>query len=163
MFLNRCISNKEKRTKFILEMMKNAIKPYEMSEKYEEETVGEFENEVEKNFFKRFFNLVKKPKLILDLACGDGRHTAKLCERTQFVVGVDLSSKNILKASRKLSESGNVDFIHASMFNLPFLGACFDGIWFSQAFEYVPPDFREKFVTQLWGLVRDVWNIIHER
>jgi len=53
-------------------MMKNAMKPYEISEKYEEETIGEFENEVEENFFKQFLNLINKPKLILDLACGDG-------------------------------------------------------------------------------------------
>jgi len=154
MVWNRYASNKEKRTKFILEMMKNAMKPYEMSEKYEEEIIGEFENEVEKDFFNLFFNLIKEPKLILDLACGDGRHTAKLCERTQFVVGADLANKNIVKASRKLSNRDNVEFIHASMFNLPFLPDCFNGIWFSQAFEYVPPDFREKFVTQLWSLLK---------
>jgi len=153
MLHNRYASNKEKRTKFVFEMMKNAMKPYEISEKYEEETIGEFENEVEENFFKQFLNLINKPKLILDLACGDGRHTAKLCERTKFVVGIDLSNKNLIKASRKLFNNDNVEFIQASMLTLPFRCNCFDGIWFSQAFEYVPPDFREKFVGQLWNLV----------
>jgi len=151
---NRQTLNREKRTKFILEMMKGAMKPYEMSEKYEEETIGEFENEVEKDFFKLLFDLIKEPKSVLDLACGDGRHTAKLCERAQFVVGVDLSNKNIIKASRKLSNSENVEFVHASMFNLPLSRDCFDGVWFSQAFEYVPPDFRESFVAQLWSLLK---------
>jgi len=127
MVCKRYTFDKEKRTKFILAMMKNVIKPYEMSEKYEEETFGEFENEVEKSFFSSFFNLIEKPELILDLACGDGRHTSELCKRTQFVVGVDFSNKNIVKASRKLSNSDNVQFVNASMFNLPFLPDCFEG------------------------------------
>jgi len=63
MLHNRYASNKEKRTKFVFEMMKNAMKPYEISEKYEEETIGEFENEVEENFFKQFLNLINKPKI----------------------------------------------------------------------------------------------------
>ena len=35
------------------------------------------------------------------------------------------------------------------MFDLPFSKDMFDGIWFSQAFEYVPPDRRERFLASL--------------
>jgi len=145
-----------KRARFILEMIENAIKPYEMSEDDEEEIIGEFENDIEQNFFECFIGLLKEPAIILDLACGDGRHTAKRCELTRFVVGVDLSWRNIVKASKKRSIKGknNVGFIHASMFNIPLKSACFSGIWFSQAFEYVPPEFRRNLVNQLWRTLK---------
>jgi len=151
---NRNTSNKERREKFLLEMMKDAMKPYEMSKTYEEETIGEFENDSEKDFFRLFFSLIKEPKLILDLACGDGRHTAKLSDGTRLVVGVDLSNNNIVKASTKLSGRENVEFIRSSMFDLPFPHECFNGVWFSQAFEYIPPDFRQTFMAQLWSLLK---------
>ena len=154
MVWNRDTLINEKRKEFILEMMKDVVKPYEMSETYEEEIVGEFENEIESDFFKLFSSLIEKPKIILDLACGDGRHTARLCDWTQLVVGVDLSNNNIVKAARKLSDRQNVEFICASMFNLPFPQDCFDGVWFSQAFEYVPPDLRESLMVQLWSLLK---------
>jgi cyclopropane fatty-acyl-phospholipid synthase-like methyltransferase len=35
------------------------------------------------------------------------------------------------------------------MLHLPFLDNAFDGIWFTQAFEYVPPEHREKFLQAL--------------
>ncbi|MBO3810252.1 MAG: hypothetical protein FGF50_11765 [Candidatus Brockarchaeota archaeon] len=35
------------------------------------------------------------------------------------------------------------------MFKLPFRKNIFNGIWFSQAFEYVPPDKRESFLSSL--------------
>lgn len=41
-----------------------------------------------------------------------------------------------------------------SMFDLPFLKEMFDGIWFSQAFEYVPPDRREKFLDSLRQILK---------
>jgi len=135
-------------------MIKNAMKPYKMSETYEEEIIGEFENEIEKDFFRFFFSLIEQPKLILDLACGDGRHTGKLCDGMRLVVGVDLSNNNIVRASTKLSDRENVEFIRNSMFNLPFPRDCFNGVWFSQAFEYIPPDFRQRFMAQLWSWLK---------
>ncbi|MGQ9624084.1 MAG: class I SAM-dependent methyltransferase [Candidatus Bathycorpusculaceae bacterium] len=154
---NRCASlSSSKRARFVLEMIENAMKPYEMSEGYEEEIIGEFENSIEQNFFECFINLLKEPEIFLDLACGDGRHTVKLCEGTRFVVGVDLSKRNLVKDSRKsfLKGKDNVGFIHANMFNIPLKSACFSRIWFSQAFEYVPPEFRRKLVNQLWRALK---------
>lgn len=40
------------------------------------------------------------------------------------------------------------------MLNLPFVRNTFDGIWFSQAFEYIPPDFRRNFLHQLSGILK---------
>ena len=40
------------------------------------------------------------------------------------------------------------------MFNLPFRENVFDGIWFSQAFEYVPPDMRDVFMSSIMEILK---------
>ena len=40
------------------------------------------------------------------------------------------------------------------MFELPFQEKVFDGIWFSQAFEYVPPDRREEFLASIGRVLK---------
>lgn len=45
---------------------------------------------------------------ILDLACGRGRHSRYLCEKGYQVTGVDLSSKNIMEASK--IQCGSLEF-----------------------------------------------------
>ena len=52
--------------------------PYEISKKYEEEIIGEFENSIEERYFHKFISILNRESVILNLACGDGRHTLKL-------------------------------------------------------------------------------------
>jgi len=137
-----------KREKFLREMYENIILPYELSDGYEEEVVGEFENKFEEEYFHNFISFVKPKAQILDLACGDGRHTLKLSDNVEHVIAFDISPKNLEKARRKCLKK-NVSYVKGSMLNLPFRPQTFDGVWFSQAFEYVPPDLRETFLKQL--------------
>lgn len=37
---------------------------------------------------------------------------------------------------------------------MPFKDSTFDGVWFTQAFEYVPPDERENFLRSLKGILK---------
>jgi len=144
-----------KRKKFIVEMMKNAMLPYEAEKTYYEmNKIGVFENELEERAFRNFFKIVTEPSLLLDLACGDGRHTAKLSEKAGFVVGLDLSPTNLTKVHRNLQDLDNVALIRACMFNPPFPHELFDGVWFSQAFEYVPPDMRKEFLRVLESVMK---------
>ncbi|MEM3596919.1 MAG: class I SAM-dependent methyltransferase [Candidatus Bathyarchaeia archaeon] len=139
---------KRVRERFLREIYENIVLPYELSEGYEEEVVGGFENKLEEEYFHNFISLLKPKAKILDLACGDGRHTLKLSDSVEYVVAFDISSKNLKKAKRKCAEE-NVSYMKGSMLKLPFRRQTFDGVWFSQAFEYVPPDLRETFLQQL--------------
>ncbi|MEM3731082.1 MAG: methyltransferase domain-containing protein [Candidatus Bathyarchaeia archaeon] len=138
-----------KREDFLSEIYENILMPYELSEGYEEDVVGEFENKLEELYFSVFASLVKPKAHILDMACGDGRHTLKLSEHAEHVIAFDISSKNLRKAKRRCMRKGNVSYVKGSMLKSPFIQKSFNGIWFSQAFEYIPPDQRETFLQQL--------------
>jgi len=140
---------RRKREKFLMKFMRNILLPYEVSDVYEEELIGEFENRLEEKYFYEFIALIGSNSLVLDLACGDGRHTSKLSENTRHVLALDLSSNNLKMAKKKCPVNQKVSFITGSMFSLPFRRSVFNGIWLSQAFEYVPPDMRERFLTLL--------------
>jgi SAM-dependent methyltransferase len=138
-----------KRELFLSEIMESILFPYEASKVYEEQIVGEFENKFEAEYFSEFLRVLKERGLILDLACGDGRHTLRLSENVDNVIALDVSPNNLRMAKNKCQNMGNITFIRGSMFELPFRENTFDGIWFSQAFEYVPPDKRESILASL--------------
>lgn len=140
-----------KRERFLSEITKSILLPYEASEVYEEEIVGEFENHFEAEYFDRFLMLLDREGLVLDLACGDGRHTLQLSKRARSVVALDLSPNNLEMARKKCQGRENISFVEGSMFELGrlFRESTFDCIWFSQAFEYVPPDRRAELLTSL--------------
>ncbi len=134
-----------KREQFLSEIFESILFPYEASVTLEEEIIGEFENIFEKEYFSEFLKELEKRSLVLDLACGDGRHTLQLSKNVNEIVALDFSPNNLKKAKKKCKSAGNISFVRGSMFNLPFRENVFDGVWFSQAFEYVPPDKRESF------------------
>ena len=139
-----------RRRKFLSRMFKEAMIPYEHP--------GEEWSEDEKGFLPLFQNLVGHKKLILDLAGGYGRVTPHLMQNNNFVILADLSLHS-LRHAKKTLETSNVDFLRLDMRYLPFVNSVFDGVWFTQAFEYVPPDLREEFLRALrrilkgWGFV----------
>lgn len=146
---------KEKRRKrFLSETFENILLPYEASTVYEEEIVGEFENRFEAEYFKGFVRKMGRDKFVLDLACGDGRHTWRLSERARHVAAFDLSANMLKMARKKCSTKKNISFVKGSMFSLPFQENSFDGIWFSEAFEYVPPDKRKTLLSRLKGVLK---------
>ena len=145
-----------RRESFLSEMLENTRLPYEVECKgYVEDIVGEFESPTEEEYFQYTIDKIEPESVILDLACGDGRHTLRLAESVENVVGLDFSRTSLTKAKRKCLAKNNVIFIEGSMFQLPFSPKTFDSIWFSQAFEYVPPDKRRAFLTSLNGVLKD--------
>lgn len=64
------------RERFLSEMMENISLPYEVESKgYAEEIIGEFEYQAEKEYFQYIVDKTERKAVILDLVCGDGRHT----------------------------------------------------------------------------------------
>lgn len=143
-----------KRERFLSEMAENIRLPYEVEwEGYA--AGGEFRNQVEEECFQYTVDKTEPKAVILDLACGDGRHTLRFTERVAEVVGLDLSHNSLAKAKKKCLVKDNVTLAYGSMFQLPFRSNTFDGIWMSEAFEYVPPDKRRTLLTSLNNVLKD--------
>lgn len=135
-----------RRKKFLARMFEEAMIPYE---KPREEWSKD-----EKEFLPAFMQLIASNKLVLDLAGGYGRITPHLRENNNSVVLADLSIHS-LRLAKKTLEATKVDFIRIDMRHLPFAEQVFDGVWFTQAFEYVPPDERERFLRSLKRTLKD--------
>ncbi len=79
-----------------------------------------------------------KPHAVLDLACGAGRHTDVLRERSHRVLGVDLSVT-------LLARRPDLPRVAGDMRCLPFTGGCFDWVLnFFTSFGYFETE-RENF------------------
>jgi SAM-dependent methyltransferase len=130
---------KARRRDFLDTMLQEAIKPYDHP--------GEEWTEDEKEFLPLFIGMIKPKDLILDLGGGYGRVTPYLLEVGTRVVLADLSIHSLWVAEKTLME--NVDFIRLDSLSMPFVENAFEAVWFTQAFEYVPPDLRKAFLVSL--------------
>jgi len=115
---------------------------------------GEEWSEDEKEFLPLFQNLIGHKKLVLDLAGGYGRVTPHLMQNNNFVILADLSLHS-LRHAKKTLETCNMDFLCLDIRYLPFVGSTFNGVWFTQACEYVPPDLREEFLHALRRILKE--------
>lgn len=112
-------------------------------------------DETEKDYMPFFLSLAGGNARILDLAGGYAKAVPPLLEGGNSVVLADLSLPSLLSAIGEHASS-DVLFVRLDMnIGLPFIDGAFDGIWFSQAFEYVPPDRRTTFLRALRRSVKD--------
>ena len=142
------------RERFLTDMRENISLPYEATQPPYEHLVGEFENLVEAAYCQRFVSRIGPGAEVLDLACGDGRHTLRLAAHARRVVGLDQSPRSLQMARQKCAAAPNVTFMAGSMLAPAFPPATFDGVWFSQAFEYVPPDRRDGLLSTLHAVLK---------
>ena len=134
------------RKRFLLKMIREAMIPYEHP--------GEEWSVDEKEFLPFFLTSLKPNSLILDLAGGYGRVTPWLIGKGNHVVLADLSIHS-LRLAKKTLKGKDVDLVRLDMLNLPFRKNLFDAVWFTQAFEYVPPDLRECFLRNLNEVLKE--------
>ncbi len=95
----------------------------------------------------RFLSELREESLLLDLAGGYGRVSHRLLDYGHRVVLLDLSIHSLRAAKRKLGDNPRLDIVQADMLRIPFRENSFDGVWFSQAFEYVPPELRRNVLA----------------
>ncbi len=78
-------------------------------------------------FFK--WAVIPKAAVVLDLACGEGYVSVKLAARCRKVVGLDISSNDLLLAEDKKSRSkfkDRIDFTLGDILKMPFAEGTFD-------------------------------------
>ena len=95
-------------------------------------------------------NTLKSEGLVLDLACGTGRHLIPLSKEGYSMVGLDVSS-NLLRIAK--NRSGEVQLIKADMRFLPFAPKAFSSaVSMDTSFGYLP---SEKDDFQSLSAVRE--------
>lgn len=101
---------------------------------------------------------VKPSRDLLELACGAGRWTEKLCQLSGEVVAVD-SSPNLLDLSRERLSGKNVKLIQANIFSWPTLGT-FDAVFFAFWLSHVPQQLFDEFWAYIRGLLRPEGQVV---
>ena len=98
--------------------------------------------------FRRHFHLQEGERL-LDLGCGNGRHTLEAARYPVRVVGLDFSPDDLKTAKymyadlkRKGEVRGHADSIIGDAQNLPFKDGAFDKALCTEVFEHIPDDRR---------------------
>lgn len=101
--------------------------------------------------FYQIKSLINPNSNVLDVGCGTGRLSFQLSKHCRNVVGVDLSSKNILVAkANKKKDFPNVKFIHADGNNLnEILSEKFDYSVITYVIHEMPEDERINLLLKL--------------
>jgi len=98
-----------------------------------------------------------RARRILDLGCGVGRDSFYLSDRRFDAIASDLAASGLEIALRLTSARNSpVPFIQADARRLPFVDACFDGVYcFGLLHEFIS-DSRESDVKAVTGEIRRV-------
>ena len=98
--------------------------------------------------FHRHFR-IEPGERVLDLGCGNGRHTIEAARYPGRVVGLDFSRDDLVAAKfmyddlkRKGQAQGVADFVVGDAENLPFKDSAFDRSICTEVFEHIPDDER---------------------
>lgn len=85
--------------------------------------------------FPEFYDDVRNES-VLEIGCGTGRHTKRLIELENTVVGVDVSAGMLEKARQKIN-SPNASFIEGDILDVQIPNAPFDSIVMSLVLEHI--------------------------
>jgi SAM-dependent methyltransferase len=104
---------------------------------------------------------IKPSSRILDIGCGEGRHTIKACQQNQtFCVGADFEFKNLVATKEKIKihqdfndlSCKSIDLSCMDITNLPFCINSFDIIICSEVLEHILDD--KKAIYELVRILK---------
>jgi SAM-dependent methyltransferase len=104
---------------------------------------------------------IKPDDRILDIGCGEGRHTIKACQQNKtFCVGADFGFENLVKTKEKLKFHQDFNDINCKNFdlscmdvtNLPFCNNSFDIVICSEVLEHITDD--QKAMAELVRILK---------
>lgn len=98
---------------------------------------------------------LQKGAVVLDLACGDGRHAIELTRRGYKVVGYDLSLPMLALASEE-AEAANqkINFLHGDMREMAF-ESMFDGVYcWGTSFGYFEEEKNFSVIQRIYRALR---------
>jgi SAM-dependent methyltransferase len=104
---------------------------------------------------------IKPDDRILDIGCGEGRHTIKACQQNKtFCVGADFGFENLVKTKEKLKFHQDFNDIFCKNFelscmdvtNLPFCNNSFDIVICSEVLEHITDD--KKAMAELVRILK---------
>jgi len=82
-----------------------------------------------------FFSLALVEGIVVDMGCGTGYGTEKLCETATFVIGIDVSRRALRKATRRKSKKLN--FVLADCQYPPIKPNCIDSLLSFEIIEHL--------------------------
>lgn len=83
-------------------------------------------------------DLAKARGLVLDVGCGTGLLFQHVAEKSERVIGLDLSKKNLASASKKAKEFKNVNLVLADADFMPFNKGLFDSVYVFTVVQNIP-------------------------
>ncbi|WP_457553526.1 class I SAM-dependent methyltransferase [Desulfobacula sp.] len=98
---------------------------------------------------------------ILDIGCGEGRHTIKACQQKNTIcVGADFEFKTLVATQKKLNfheafndlQCKSVDLFCMDVTRLPFKNSSFDLVICSEVLEHIPDD--AKAISELVRILK---------
>jgi len=101
--------------------------------------------------FKEIINIIEPKSTVVDVGCGTGRFSFTVANKVSKVVGVDLSIKNINKASQLLSKNPNpkISFQHSKLSDLISKNQHFDYAVMTYVIHEVNPDERIPLLKEM--------------
>jgi SAM-dependent methyltransferase len=92
---------------------------------------------------------------VLDIGCGEGRHSVAFAQRGFDAVGVDLESKALARARAAAKGAGaRPTFLQANVFALPFAPEAFDVVMDYGCLHHVRRADTRRYLTQVTPLVK---------
>ncbi|MBT2291540.1 class I SAM-dependent methyltransferase [Paenibacillus albidus] len=85
---------------------------------------------------------------VLDAGCGTGYGSLLMSQYAQNVTGIDISHESVQWCNEHYSAQENLQFIQASLDNLPFNDSEFDCLVIFEVIEHVDKDIQNRFLKE---------------